>query len=113
VGYAGLMLAADEGHVTTVAVDPDAQRRGIGMRLMLALARMALARHANALTLEVRVSNRGAQELYRRYGFASVGARTGYYQDNGEDALVMWARDITTPEYAALLDGLERRSARP
>jgi len=111
VGYAGIMLAADEAHVTTIAVDPDAQRRAIGMRLMLALARMALARHATALTLEVRLSNRGAQELYRRYGFASVGARKGYYQDNGEDALVMWARDIDAPEYLALLATYEERYA--
>jgi ribosomal-protein-alanine N-acetyltransferase len=109
LGYAGIMLAADEAHVTTIAVDPDAQRRAIGMRLMLALARMALARHATAMTLEVRVSNRAAQELYRRFGFASVGARTGYYQDNGEDALVMWARDIDAPEYRALLDTYTER----
>ena len=72
---------------------------------------MALARGATALTLEVRVSNRGAQELYRRYGFSSVGARKGYYQDNGEDALVMWARDIDAPEYRALLDTYTDRYA--
>ena len=111
VGYAGIMLAADEAHVTTIAVDPDAQRRAIGMRLMLALARMALARSATALTLEVRVSNKVAQELYRRYGFSSVGARKGYYADNGEDALVMWARDIDAPEYLTLLDTYEERYA--
>ena len=111
VGYGGIMLAADEAHVTTIAVDPDAQRRAIGMRLMLALARMALARHATALTLEVRLSNRGAQELYRRFGFASVCARKGYYQDNGEDALVMWVRDIDAPEYLALLGTYEERYA--
>lgn len=111
VGYAGIMLAADEAHVTTVAVDPDAQRRGIGMRLVLALARMALARDATALTLEVRLSNRAAQELYRRFGFTSVGARKGYYQDNDEDALVMWARGIDGPEYLALLDTYTERYA--
>lgn len=111
VGYAGIMLAADEAHVTTIAVDPDAQRRAIGMRLMVALVRMALARRAIALTLEVRLSNRGAQELYRRFGFASVGARKGYYQDNGEDALVMWARDVDAPEYLALLATYEERFA--
>jgi len=111
VGYAGIMLAADEAHVTTVAVDPDAQRRAVGMRLLLALARMALDRDATALTLEVRLSNRAAQELYRRFGFVSVGARTGYYQDNGEDALVMWARGIDEPEYRALLDTYTERYA--
>lgn len=111
VGYAGIMLAADEAHVTTVAVDPDAQRRGIGLRLVLALARMALARDATALTLEVRLSNRAAQELYRRFGFTSVGARKGYYQDNDEDALVMWVRNIDGPEYLALLDAYTERYA--
>jgi ribosomal-protein-alanine N-acetyltransferase len=100
VGYAGIMLAAD-----------DAQRRAVGMRLLLALARMALDRDATALTLEVRLSNRAAQELYRRFGFVSVGARTGYYQDNGEDALVMWARGIDEPEYRALLDTYTERYA--
>lgn len=113
VGYGGVMMALDEAHITTIAVDPAHHRRGIGTRLLLALVREALARGATGCTLEVRLSNTAAQDLYRRFGFAAEGVRTGYYADTGEDALVMWARDITTPEYAALLDGLERRSARP
>jgi ribosomal-protein-alanine N-acetyltransferase len=103
VGYAGIMVVADEAHVTTIGVDPSVQREGIGMRLMLALARAALARGVNALTLEVRLSNTAAQHLYRRFGFSPVGTRRGYYQDNGEDAVIMWAREVDTDEYGELL----------
>lgn len=103
VGYAGVMLVGDEGHITTIAVDPNAQRSGIGMRLMLALVKAALERGANSMTLEVRASNQAAQGLYKRFGFISVGARKGYYQDNAEDALIMWVRDIDTREYGDLL----------
>jgi len=108
VGYAGLMLAADEGHITTIAVDPRWHRHQIGTRLMLALARDGVARGVHGLTLEVRLSNHGARELYRRFGFAPVGVRKNYYAEINEDALVMWARDVATPEYADLLDRIER-----
>jgi ribosomal-protein-alanine N-acetyltransferase len=109
VGYAGLMVTVDEGHVTTIAVDPAWHRHKIGSRLLLALAREAIARGAHSLTLEVRMSNKGAQELYRRFGFAPVGVRKNYYQETNEDALVMWVHDIDSPEYAQLLAGLEAR----
>jgi [ribosomal protein S18]-alanine N-acetyltransferase len=55
------------------------------------------------------LSNRGAQEMYRRFGFTPVGVRKGYYADTGEDALVMWAYDVDHPEYRGLLDALECR----
>ena len=76
--------------------------------MLVALAREAIARDANALTLEVRLSHRGAQRLYQRFGFTAVGVRKGYYADSGEDALIMWAHDVDQPDYAALLDRLER-----
>jgi hypothetical protein len=66
----------------------------------------ALAVGAEQLTLEVRMSNTGAQDLYRRFGFVPGGARKAYYSDNGEDALVMWAHDIATPEYRERLDAV-------
>lgn len=109
VGYGGLMMTLDDGHVTTIAVDPAWHRVRIGSRLLLALAHEALARDATALTLEVRLSNRGAQELYRRFGFEPVGVRRGYYQDTGEDALIMWARHIREPAYRDLLAAHERQ----
>jgi ribosomal-protein-alanine N-acetyltransferase len=108
VGYAGLMMSLTDGHVTTIAVDPEWHRHGIGTRLLLALAREGIERGATALTLEVRLSNRGAQELYQRFGFTAVGVRKGYYADTGEDALVMWAYDVNTPDYARLLRGIDR-----
>ena len=89
VGYAGLMMTVDDGHVTTIAVDPEWHRHKIGTRLLLVLAREAIARGAASLTLEVRMSNRGAQELYRQFGFGPVGVRKNYYQEVNEDALVM------------------------
>jgi [ribosomal protein S18]-alanine N-acetyltransferase len=107
VGYAGLMMSLTDGHVTTIAVDPAWHRRGVGMRLLLMLAREAIDRGALAMTLEVRLSNRGAQEMYKRFGFTAVGVRKGYYADIGEDALVMWAYDVSEPPYLRLLDGIE------
>ena len=104
VGYAGLMMTAEDGHVTTIAVDPKWHRHKIGTRLMLALAREAIARGAENMTLEVRLSNKGAQDLYRRFGYAPVGVRKGYYQETNEDALVMWVHEVNTPEYAELLE---------
>jgi ribosomal-protein-alanine N-acetyltransferase len=106
VGYAGLMLAPDSAHVTNIAVDPARQRPGIGSRLLLVLARQAIALDSPALTLEVRVGNVGAQEMYRRFGFVPAGVRKRYYEGT-DDAIVMWARDIGEPAYAERLAGIE------
>ena len=108
VGYGGLMMSAEDGHITTIAVDPRWHRHKVGTRLMAALARAALARGAQNLTLEVRLSNLPAQHLYRRFGFAPVGVRKNYYQETNEDALVMWSHGIDSPEYDGLLDSIER-----
>ena len=102
VGYAGLILVTDEAHVSNVAVDPQYQRHGIGRRLMLALCLEAAKRHCVSLSLEVRITNTGAQELYRSFGFAPAGIRKRYYE-NTVDAIVMWCHDIDTPAYAAQL----------
>ncbi len=109
VGYAGLMMSADEGHITTIAVDPNWQRRKIGTRLLLVAAREAVRREARALTLEVRMSNRAAQELYRAFGFRPAGVRKNYYAETNEDALVMWAEDVDTAEYRLRLAAIEAR----
>ncbi|MGH9189353.1 MAG: ribosomal protein S18-alanine N-acetyltransferase [Acidimicrobiales bacterium] len=107
VGYAGLMVAADDGHVTTLAVDPAWHRRTIGTRLLLTIAGEAIRRGATSLTLEVRVGNVAAQEMYRRFGFAPAGIRKNYYVETNEDALVMWAHDIDEPPYRRRLAALE------
>lgn len=107
VGYSGLMLAGEDAHLTTIAVDPTWQRRGIATRLMVNVARIAKEHGSRHLTLEVRVGNVAAQALYRRFGFHPAGIRKGYYVETNEDALVMWAEDVDSDEYAAHLARLE------
>ncbi|MGQ0826097.1 MAG: ribosomal protein S18-alanine N-acetyltransferase [Actinomycetota bacterium] len=109
IGYAGLMMSVTDGHVTTIAVDPEWHRHGVGTRLLIALAREAIERDAKAMTLEVRLSNTAARAMYQRFGFTAVGVRKGYYADIGEDALVMWAYGVGTPEYARLVNSLDQR----
>lgn len=104
VGYGGLMVVGSDAHVTTVAVDPDARGGALGTRLMLHLVDAALADEARNLTLEVRPSNTAAQSLYRKFGMAPVGVRKNYYRD--EDALIMWAHDIDSVDYAERLADL-------
>lgn len=106
VGYAGIWLTLDEAHVTTLASAPEARRRGVGELLLNGLIDLSLELGARFLTLEVRVSNVGAQQLYLKYGFETRGKRPRYYTDNGEDALVMWTSDIATDEYQARLHHL-------
>jgi [ribosomal protein S18]-alanine N-acetyltransferase len=106
VGYGGLMLVADDGHVTTLAVDPAWHRHKLGTRLLHTLASTAIRRGAKNLTLEVRASNEPAQRLYRAFGFAPAGIRKGYYVETKEDAIVMWANDVDAPDYADRLAGL-------
>lgn len=104
-GYAGLLLVLPEAHVTSVTVDPSRRGGRIGTQLMLELIDRALAAGAKSLTLEVRVSNRAAQALYRLFGMAPVGVRKDYYKD--EDALVMWVHDIDGEEYRTRLRGIQ------
>lgn len=109
IGYTGLMLVADEGHVNTLTVDGAWQRRGVATLLLLDLARAAVDAGAKHLTLEVREHNEPAKGLYMRFGFAPVGIRRKYYAETDEDAIVMWARDVDTDEYAERLARIEDR----
>ncbi len=81
-------------HIMNVAVDPEERRRGIATAMLEDLLRRIDSRTAR-FTLEVRESNRPAIELYERYGFRAAGRRRRYYQDNGEDAVVMWRTQST------------------
>jgi ribosomal-protein-alanine N-acetyltransferase len=107
VGYAGLMIAGDESHVTTIAVDPAWHRHKVGSRLLAHLVRASRTRHVRNVTLEVRMSNVGAQEMYRRFGFEAAGIRKGYYAETNEDAMIMWVYDIDTAAYLERLEGIE------
>jgi ribosomal-protein-alanine N-acetyltransferase len=104
VGYGGILVVESDAHITTLAVDPAARRQHLGTRLMLALVDAAVQIGVDHITLEVRMSNEGAQRLYERFGFNPVGLRKNYYRD--EDALVMWANDINGVEYQARLIGV-------
>jgi ribosomal-protein-alanine N-acetyltransferase len=110
VGHAGIMYVMNEGHVTTVAVDPLWQGRRIATQLMSALCHHARTRKTSALTLEVRVSNERAISLYRRFGFAPAGVRKNYYAEVNEDALVMWAHDIDQPAFVARLRSIDEET---
>jgi ribosomal-protein-alanine N-acetyltransferase len=91
IAYAVAMLAVDEAHLLNLAVDPNWQRHGCGWRMLHWMARTMHEYGARSLLLEVRPSNLGALELYRRYGFDKIGARRGYYPAHRgrEDAIVM------------------------
>lgn len=102
VAYGGSMVVDGDAHIMTIAVDPRRRRTGIGTRLMLRLVETAIAAGAEHLTLEVRPSNLDARRLYGRFGFRPVGLRPRYYRD--EDALVMWAIDVTDFDYSTRLD---------
>jgi [ribosomal protein S18]-alanine N-acetyltransferase len=106
VGYAGLISYGEEAHITTIAVDPDYQRMKIGTRLLYELVSEADRMGAQAVSLEVRVTNWGAQRMYSRFGFRPVGVRKNYYQETNEDALVMWTDDIRTARYRQQLERL-------
>lgn len=105
LGYSGMMLVDDEAHVTTVVVAPQARRQGIGTALVARLLRTARKRGMEAATLEVRVGNKAAQELYRLFGFAPVGVRPRYYEDTNEDALIMWLHGLQSEEFATRFGG--------
>lgn len=90
VGYAGFWLVAGEAQITRVAVLDAERGQGFGTRLTAALVNKAWAMGAEAITLEVRESNLAAQRAYLTCGFASEGIRPNYYEDNHENAVIMW-----------------------
>ena len=108
VGYGGLICYGEEAHVTNIAVDPLRHRQKIASRLLHDLVIEAVAMGAEAISLEVRVTNWGAQRLYGRFGFRPVGVRKNYYQEINEDALIMWLDGVRTPAFRERLRELMR-----
>jgi ribosomal-protein-alanine N-acetyltransferase len=104
VGYGGFWVLYDEVHISTLAVEPEWRRRGIGELLLSTMLERALGLQARVATLEVRVSNILAQNLYHKYHFQMVGLRRRYYSDNNEDAFIMSADDIQSPTYRRYLE---------
>lgn len=92
IGYGGFWKIIDEAHITNVAIHPDYRGKGYGKTIVSALIQHAKDFNIIAMSLEVRVSNEIATTLYKGFGFVSAGVRKNYYQDNNEDAYIMWLR---------------------
>ena len=94
IGYCGCWQILEEAHITNIAVSPDYRRKHIGEALLTTIIDECYRNMAKYIILEVRVGNKPAIALYEKYGFKSLGVRKGYYQDNNEDALIMWTENI-------------------
>jgi len=99
IGYSGFWLIGEEAHITTLAVHPEHRRKRVGEQLLINDIVKARQLQADWMTLEVRVSNESAQRLYSKYSFKSLGVRRNYYQDNSEDALVLWTERLSTSDF--------------
>jgi len=108
LGYGGFWLMAGEAHISTIAVQPNWRRRGIGELLLVAMLDRATELGAEIATLEVRASNVIAQNLYYKYGFQQVGLRRHYYRDRDEDALIMSTERLTSVVFQSRFQALKR-----
>ncbi len=91
IGYMGLWFILEEGHITNIALSPEYRGKGLGEFLIRSVMQTMNRDGMERMTLEVRESNLAARKLYERLGFITAGVRKGYYADNREDALIMWA----------------------
>ena len=107
VAYGGIWVIFEDAHVTTIAVLPDWRGRRYGEELLVRMLHEAIDRGASYISLEARESNVVAQNLYRKYGFSQISVRRGYYSDNGENAVVMWAGNLKSELYRNRLATLE------
>jgi [ribosomal protein S18]-alanine N-acetyltransferase len=107
VAYGGIWVILEDSHVTTIAVHPEMRGQRLGEEMLVHLLDEAIERGASWITLEVRETNDVAQRLYRKYGFTVVSTRRGYYSDNNESALVMWAGNLKGALYASRLAALK------
>jgi ribosomal-protein-alanine N-acetyltransferase len=109
VGFAGMWNMLDESHITTIGVLPEYRGRGLGEILFITMMEEAKRRNVTWVTLEVRVTNHSAQNLYRKYGFTIQGRRPRYYSDNNEDAFIMWSESIKDETYLTRIEQLKRQ----
>jgi ribosomal-protein-alanine N-acetyltransferase len=99
LGYAGMWILVDEAHITSIASQKERRHQGIGEALLISLIELAIKKHARIVTLEARVSNQVAQNLYYKFGFDKLGVRKAYYLDNKEDAVIMSTEYIGSPSF--------------
>jgi ribosomal-protein-alanine N-acetyltransferase len=111
IGFSGIWMMTDEAHITNIAVSEAYRRRGIGELLLIAIIDLARELKATSMTLEVRITNTAAQNLYSKYGFEPAGVRRGYYLDNKEDAMLMSAEDINSTSFRARIQQLRESLA--
>ena len=105
LGLGCLWAILDEAHITIVAVHPSYQRLGFGQAILLALLQSAHQRKLERATLEVRISNQSAINLYQKFDFREAGRRKRYYPDTGEDASILWLGGLQHPTFPDLLTG--------
>jgi [ribosomal protein S18]-alanine N-acetyltransferase len=99
VGFGCFWAILDEAHITLLGIHPDYQQQGLGQKLLGALLDQARSIEMARATLEVRASNQGAIHLYEKCGFQTVGRRKKYYQDTGEDGVIMWRGGLQHPNF--------------
>ena len=114
VGYIATRYMYDEAHITSIAVRKSFRGLGMGELLLMSAVSNAMTKSYKTTTLEVRVSNRTAQSLYKKYGFNEVGIRKRYYSDNNEDAYIMTTdvlySDLYTEHFRKLVDRFNQRA---
>ncbi|HHX65167.1 MAG TPA: ribosomal protein S18-alanine N-acetyltransferase [Chloroflexi bacterium] len=109
LGYGGFWMMGNEAHICTLALRPEWRGRGLGELLLATLIEQAHDRNLRTVSLEVRVTNSVAQNLYLKYGFRTLGRKKGYYTDNREDAYDMVIDNVLSPEYEARFQELGQR----
>ncbi len=107
-GYAGCWHIFEEAHITTLSVHPDYRKRGIAQKLLFAIIDDCYKNKIKYITLEVRESNIAAISLYEKNGFKSIGTRKGYYQDNNENALIMFTENIWYEKFKTIYNKLHQ-----
>jgi [ribosomal protein S18]-alanine N-acetyltransferase len=100
IGFGCFWAILDEAHITLLGIHPQYQGRGLGQLLLCALLDRAREIEMARATLEVRASNLGALHIYQKYGFETVGRRKKYYQDTGEDGIIMWRGGLQHPHFS-------------
>lgn len=93
IGFIGTWMILDESHITNIAVHPNYRKQGIASMLLKELLNHCKSQGCIAYTLEVRSGNKAARSLYEKHNFKQDGIRKGYYEDNKEDAVLMWLRE--------------------
>lgn len=112
VGYCGMWCVFEEAHITTLAIRPDYRGKKIAQALLVYQLERLYSEKIKFITLEVRVSNTAAIKLYEKFGFKSLGLRKKYYQNNNEDALIMWTNNIFSDEFKLLYNEIKEEVER-